>query len=370
VAPRYHVRERIFVGWGPNLTKRMPVYSADDLSADECEMLEKAVQRYLNELDEHGGHGPWGFELAPSVADDNVAFINLKAEWEYREQEIAECAERDNSWRGEIRWMQRIADEQAEVIRDLRVSELVTVYLQCDWGRGYRTFARVDSLTEDETLILEDVLDGELYDMGMKHQMISDVEAERQPALYVRAVMDWDQLQEDEKRGEVDDNRGACGVAAEEAVAQILKLRLKPVVYGGAREDDEEEEILPKTSQGLVSGPVNGNGDRAQSQRAADPALRHTYHDPDNYERNVWLYERRKAGLTNAVILAALTQEAARFAPLETENALRTAIDQIAAFHGWPELKGRAGRPRGAKMLKGPEPSGPETPQSISETPQ
>ena len=70
------------------------------------------------------------------------------------------------------------------------------------------------------------------------------------------------------------------------------------------------------------------------------------YRDKGNYRRNIWLYEQRKAGHTNAAILAELAARASEFAPLESDNALRAAIDSIANYHGWPMLKGVAGRPR------------------------
>ena len=58
----------------------------------------------------------------------------------------------------------------------------------------------------------------------------------------------------------------------------------------------------------------------------------------------VWLYEQRKACRTNAEILEALGEKAQEFAPLVTENALRTAIDSIARHHSRPPLKGKYGR--------------------------
>lgn len=74
--------------------------------------------------------------------------------------------------------------------------------------------------------------------------------------------------------------------------------------------------------------------------------LRMNYRDPNNYWRNVWLYEQRRAGKTNAVILKELGARATDFAPLDSENALRTAIESIAEFHRWPLLKGKPGRPK------------------------
>lgn len=74
-----------------------------------------------------------------------------------------------------------------------------------------------------------------------------------------------------------------------------------------------------------------------------------SYQDPDNYQRNVWLYELRKSGMTNAAIRAELDKRATEFSTLESENALRNAIESIAVHHGWPLLQGKAGRPKTSK---------------------
>lgn len=111
---------------------------------------------------------------------------------------------------------------------------------------------------------------------------------------------------------------------------------------------------LPSRSDCVGSGSSVAEGERQPLE--ASEELRPRFRDPDNYWRNVWLYEQRKAGKTNAVILAELGKRASEFAPLESENALRAAIDAVANFHRWPAVKGRAGRP---KVTNAP----PETPQ-------
>lgn len=81
-----------------------------------------------------------------------------------------------------------------------------------------------------------------------------------------------------------------------------------------------------------------------EAESARDSVDVSKYSDPDNYERNVWLYRQREAGKTNGETLAELSRKAETFAPLESDNALRSAIKSIAQFHGWPELKGMPGR--------------------------
>jgi hypothetical protein len=91
----------------------------------------------------------------------------------------------------------------------------------------------------------------------------------------------------------------------------------------------------------------DGNDAAAESgQLKADESLRPGYHDPDNYWRNVWLYEQRKAGKSNADIRSGLAHHPAKFETLITDNAVRSAIDSIASYHKWPPLKGKPGRPR------------------------
>lgn len=73
--------------------------------------------------------------------------------------------------------------------------------------------------------------------------------------------------------------------------------------------------------------------------------LRATYSDPDNFERDKWFYESRKDGMKNADVLESLKAHS-EFNQIETENALRSAIKQIARHCGLPILNGTAGRPR------------------------
>jgi hypothetical protein len=93
---------------------------------------------------------------------------------------------------------------------------------------------------------------------------------------------------------------------------------------------------------------LKGLASRIHSLRNGTPVPDESdgYRDKDNYARNVWLYEQRKAGKSNRTILDELSARAKDFAPLDSENALRSAIDSIANFHGWPMVKGAAGRPR------------------------
>jgi hypothetical protein len=89
---------------------------------------------------------------------------------------------------------------------------------------------------------------------------------------------------------------------------------------------------------------------RQQTEISDSPsqAVREPCSDPDNYERNRWLYEQRKAGRTNKQILQELDRIAHErdFAPLKSQNALRTAIGSYAEYERLPKIDGQRGRPR------------------------
>jgi hypothetical protein len=341
VAARYVARERVFTGLGPNLVSSTAVFAVDDLSPDECRTLAESVQRYFDSLHDNEGAGPWYFDLGPSAEEDPTAFINLKVQWNNEKEKIDSYRESPhNSWQADIFWINAVASEHVDVIRRLRAGQMPTVYLQVDGGGGFETFDLVDCLTWDEIDTLETLLNDELYAMGLCFRVITDWHAEREPASYVKARMDWNRLQVALKDDSVGQNVMAAMSASSECLEEIKQLRHKPMVYG-SDEDDAEANKYP------IKEPTNGNGQAVNYKTvAADESLRSGYRDPDNYWRNVWLYEQRKAGKTNAAILTELANRAAEFAPLDSENALRSAIDSIANHHRWQILKGKAGRPR------------------------
>jgi len=348
VAARYFARERIFVGCGQNQHFSTPVFAVDDLSADECQTLEESVQRCLEEVEQVGG-GTWVFTLAPSAEDEPAGFVNLKSEWERTRKELDNYRRASgNSWQSDIAWLHGIAEEYANIIREMRSAELPTVYLQYDSGHGYETFDSVDSLTWDELDTLESVLQAQLYDMGLALRIISDWHAEREPADYVQAKLDWTRFKEELENEEAHDLTISANSASSQCIEEIKRLRSKPLVYG----PDDNDEGIGEGDVGkaeVAAGPDASSNVQMPANYEpliADEKLRAGYRDPDNYRRNVWLYEQRKAGRTNAAILADLGTKAAQFAPLESENALRAAIDSIANYHRWPILKGKAGRPR------------------------
>lgn len=352
-----YARERIFVGCGPALIDWTPVFAADDLTDEECRTLASAVQQCLDELHETSGNGPWSFKLGSSASEDAAKFVNLKGSWNTNSPSLDEFRKSSaNTWRAEIAWLHDMAVEYADIIRDLRSGHTPVVYLQLDDGGGeYETFDRIEDLTWDEIDTLERVLAGELYDMGMCFRLVSDWHAEREPTTFVKARLSWNQFEEDMGNDDVSDRVLAAGRVSNEIAEEIRELRKKPVVFGPPEEPDETDSDgcdEPTADERIDSSPLHVSPNAASATvetpapREANESLRVDYRDPDNYWRNVWLYEQRKLGLTNAKILTALATRSSEFAPLETENALRYAIDSISGYHGWPSIKGRAGRPR------------------------
>jgi len=349
VAARYVARERIFTGLGPNLVNAAAVFAVDDLSPDECHTLVDSVQRYFDRLQDNEGGGPWYLDLGPSAEEDPAAFINLKVQWDATKDKIENYRESShNSWQADIFWINAVTAEHADAIRAMRAAELPTVYLQFDGGGGFETFDVVDSLTWDEVETLETLLAEELYEMGLCFRIVTDWHAEREPVTYVKAKLDWKRLEVALKEDDVGQSQMAAMNASFECVEEIKQLRQKPVVYGAGDEDDDDHEMSVEATE----EPKADNG-QAVSREAipASEGLRAGYRDPDNYWRNVWMYEQRKAGKTNAAILAELGSRAAEFSPLESGNALRSAIDSISQYHGWPTLRGKAGRPKSCDCL-------------------
>lgn len=341
VASRYFIRQRFFTCVSPNLVASTLVFAVDDLTEDECQSLAKSVQHYFNGLETFSNE-QYFFDLAPSAEEDFAAFINLKQEWSGLRDEIEGYGSSSpNSWQGDIHWVYTIASEHAEIIRALRRGQIPTVYLQSDGGHGFGTFACVDSLTWDEIETLEDVLGSELHEIGFILRVISDVDAARQPALFVKARLGWKQFEESLKLDQADENLVAAETLTFHVIEEIRRLREIPNVLLA----DDIEEMDEDFEADEAPSNVNGAEGKNEPIRA-DENLRNNYRDPTNYWRNVWLYEQRREGKTNAAILNALSRRGQEFAPLESENALRTAIETIALYHRWPVIKGRAGRPR------------------------
>ncbi len=338
----YFARERIFTGFGPNQSSSVPVFAVEDFNEDECKALAASVQQCLDKLHEFSGSGPWYFELGPSAEENAAEFINLKSDWNSHKSDLVEYRKASsNSWMSEIAWLHDIAQEHADIIREMRWGHTPTIYLQCDGGRGYDTFARIDFLTELEIETLEEVLHPQLNELGYRMRIVGDWHAEKEPSVFVQARLSWKRFEEECEDGSVSDDLRTAGNIAFECCDEITELRRKPLKYAADEfEVDEEDSITADAPHESVE-PSNGSG-----LIVADESLRSSYRDPDNYWRNVWLYRQRQSRKTNAAILAELSARASEFAPLESANALRSAIDSIAHHHKWPVLKGRPGRPR------------------------
>lgn len=106
---------------------------------------------------------------------------------------------------------------------------------------------------------------------------------------------------------------------------------------------------VAREGQELAAGRAHalGAGESKFALPVHEPseALGAAYSDPDNYLRNVWFYEQRKAGKSLKDILRDLRSRP-EYHQVESENAVRGAIESIARHHGWEVVKGVPGRPR------------------------
>ena len=343
----FHSRERFFVGCGPeNLPNEAVVFGVDDLSEGECELLAKAVQQVFDDRAHAGDHDAY-FRLTPSAEENPVDFL-VRKEWERIKPDLESAFGSGRQQTGslnEVLFYYYEARSMAETIRSMRSGKIEPVYLRCDYGRGEgETFEYLDCLTLDEIDTLRAVLGPLLYETGGHLEAVYEFEAADIPEKYVKAKLEWNWLREEIWRAgdydnpnedELDEHiqtaRGFC----RQCVSEILELRGKPKI-GLPDELKDDAEPDPPT---IVPVPV-------AVQTEASESLRTSYRDPDNYWRNVELYQLRKAGKTNAEILEWLAGVATKYSPLETENALRTAIESIAQHHAWPILKGKGGRRR------------------------
>jgi hypothetical protein len=346
---RYFSTERFFTGFGThNMVRSEPVFRTDDFTDDECKALVSSVQRELEEINGMT-EGELYFELGPSADEDLEEFIILKSKWTVHADQIEKkYGERGSCWQYDMHLLNEIARQHAEIIRGLKRHSCPTAFLQCHLPSGaFSTFARVDCLSDREFAVLIDVLTTELNRIGTTLRVITDWHAMNEPQEYVQAKLDYDQYS---SPGSVANEVGSAyefELAAEHVFDRCIEevKQLRFIATEGLGNDFSIRQASP---------PI------PQVEKDPSETLLASYRDPDNYWRNVWLYEQRKAGKTNPAILAELAERAQEFAPLESENALRSSIDSIAEHHCWPQLKGRAGRPR----LKSPA---TENPQCISE---
>ncbi len=74
------------------------------------------------------------------------------------------------------------------------------------------------------------------------------------------------------------------------------------------------------------------------------PGNHRRYSDPDNYDRDEWLYNRRLAGDTLKTLQSSL-EDKQSFELLTSYNGIRNAIAKYCEFRGLPVPEGKRGRP-------------------------
>jgi hypothetical protein len=306
VSVRHFSTERFFTGFSTeNMERPEPVFQTEDLSDEECAALAASVQKELDEIYE-GSDGKYYFELGPAADENLQEFILLKSKWLAHAGVIGnEFGERGGCWQYSLHIIHEVAQQHVEIIRGLKRLDCPSVFFQCHLPNGeYSSFARVDSLTERELKVLTDVLETELNRIGTSLRVIGDWHAINEPHEYVQAKLDFEsflEFQSDETNAV---NDYEYEMAAENAFDRCIKevKRLRFVSSAAATE----------------GAPVVSESGSNHLEQSLEPSeeFRTNYRDPDNYWRNVWLYEQRRAGKTNAAILTELTDRATEFAPL------------------------------------------------------
>lgn len=329
MSARYFTTERIFVATGPRWNGEVPVYSCVDLSPSECEMLADSVQRELKATNTEQ------FLLGPSSQVDPPTFITLKSAWARRRNQIELNGEAGTDLGlAALRRINRIAAGHAEIIREIRSLKCPTAYLQCQEGDDdFESFGRVDSLVSEELKLLRSVLESEVNAMGLGFRMIVEEDAETDRSALIKVRLRWS-LQSRITSCTSKKHCEKAAAIARECISQIEATRFQPSC------DAKWNACIARVIRQLNSGSAAAPAEFVE----ASEKLREQFSDPDNYWRNVWLYRLKQDGKKNAQILTSLKAES-QYQILETENALRNAIDSIAVHHGWPRLKGKAGRP-------------------------
>ncbi len=71
------------------------------------------------------------------------------------------------------------------------------------------------------------------------------------------------------------------------------------------------------------------------------------YPDIDNQERNQWLYNQKKDGITSGTIISELEKLSAKncWSPITTNQAITDAVKKHANWLGVDTPKGKSGRP-------------------------
>jgi len=100
-----------------------------------------------------------------------------------------------------------------------------------------------------------------------------------------------------------------------------------------------------RTHQG-GDGPVEAESAHS-GEGTPDETGKANYPTPDNFERDKWVYEQRKARKTIPDIIQELETNTHGWEPLYSDTGIRDAARRYAEHLGVSPPKGKPGRPRG-----------------------
>ena len=209
------------------------------------------------------------------------------------------------------------------------------------------------------------------------HELLTDLRSKLDPLLAAIArddIGDWIWSYDGEFCGwpsEVRTNRDqlACAVGS-------LSKAVRDACYSGPfrsalieqarrmKSPDRETWRLFYSAMPEIAAPVSqtqeAGGNLEQVTRDPDPStddqpltpdpdvdsIPSGYPTPENYERDKWIYEQRKAGRTIPQIIDELANNKRRWGPLNADNSIREAEKRYANFHGLRVPKMKPGKPR------------------------
>lgn len=372
----YSISERIFTYTGPGSLRPSAVFAVGDLAEAECEMLKATVQRHLDAMNAIYGHGPFVFDVGPNANHDLAAFIILKTEWTQHERQLDLFRQLPpESWQWELLLVHDTAKEHAATIRSLRIHSTTDGVRSSNVTPAATRLPLESAATieSEPTAIRLQVQDEDaggrfvMFDSSGAQEWGPRVEPGGSPHFDGTYTWTYDEFLYRLPTGHFVRVRHTSHCEANLPFPASIKRfsdaeAAEWLLFGGfdLPEDISHHadthrfnvnavsvKVSPPEQQlecasATVDDEVNGEQDRNPCD-----ALQSTYRDPDNYWRNVWLYGLRKNGATNAEILSRLKNRASEFSLIDTENALRSALDAIADHHGWERLRGKPGRRRG-----------------------
>lgn len=126
---------------------------------------------------------------------------------------------------------------------------------------------------------------------------------------------------------------GSSVVSDQVAILQILKIITDHILVEGERFTPFRTHILPLRDVEMFLTEIQLR-------------TKQKYSDPDNYDRDKWLYEQRKLGRTLPDIRDEMEGVRTQWARIDSDSGMRSAIERYCRHHHLKVPQGKRGRPR------------------------